>query len=68
MAKRTINESVRRIDSQHLEKTSVLARSRPNQKFIDDVIIGLANSYENKRARQVMEWERAQPAYLRRAV
>lgn len=31
-----------------------------NARFTDDLIRSLANSYENKRARQVGEWERAQ--------
>lgn len=29
-----------------------------NSSHIDDVIGSLANAYENKRARQVLEWER----------
>jgi hypothetical protein len=29
-----------------------------NSSTIDDVIGSLANAYENKRARQVVEWER----------
>lgn len=34
-------------------------RSRQNPSFrIDDVIASLANDYENRRARQVSEWER----------
>ncbi|MGD9589855.1 MAG: hypothetical protein AB7Q37_15930 [Pyrinomonadaceae bacterium] len=68
MADRPITDSVRRIDSQSNEKSSALISTRPHKKLIDDVIVGLANSYENKRARQVTEWERAQPAYLRRAI
>lgn len=28
--------------------------------YSDDLIVTLANAYENKRARQVSEWERAQ--------
>ena len=34
----------------------------------DDVIVWLADAHENKRARQVVEWERAQPNNVRRAV
>lgn len=34
-------------------------RSRQNSTYrIDDVIASLANDYENRRARQVSEWER----------
>jgi hypothetical protein len=34
----------------------------------DEIIVSLANTYENKRARQVIEWERVQPANVRRSV
>ena len=33
----------------------------------DDIILSLANAYENKRARQVTEWERLQTTRLQRA-
>ena len=33
----------------------------------DDVILSLANAYENKRARQVTEWERTQATRWHRA-
>lgn len=33
----------------------------------DDIIVSLSNAYENKRARQVTEWERTQAARLQRA-
>jgi hypothetical protein len=36
-------------------------RSQPrNDFFNDDLIVSLADSYENKRARQVTEWEMRQ--------
>lgn len=31
-------------------------------RAIDDVITALANAHENRRARQVMEWERMRPS------
>lgn len=34
----------------------------------DDVILSLANAYENKRARQVSEWERVQASRWQRSV
>lgn len=43
-------------------------QSLNNQQLTDDLIVTLANAYENKRARQVVEWETAQPAYVRQAV
>lgn len=36
---------------------------RPNA---DDLIKSLSNAYENKRARQVFEWERSQSSTVRR--
>ncbi|MGH9949270.1 MAG: hypothetical protein ACRD6X_19025 [Pyrinomonadaceae bacterium] len=33
----------------------------------DEIILWLANTYENKRARQVMEWEHAQTSNIRRS-
>jgi hypothetical protein len=33
----------------------------------DDIILSLANAYENKRARQVTEWERSQATRTYRA-
>ena len=34
----------------------------------DEIIVSLANTYENERARQVTEWERVQPMNIRRSV
>lgn len=42
--------------------------SRSNSSSSDEVIVSLANKYENRRARQVTEWERTQPANIRRPV
>jgi len=36
--------------------------------FSDEMIISLANTYENKRARQVSEWQRAQAVNVRRII
>lgn len=43
-------------------------RSAHKKEFINDDPIGsLIDAYENKRARQVTEWERAQSRYVRAA-
>jgi hypothetical protein len=42
--------------------------SRSNTNTSDEMIVTLANAYENKRARQVTEWERAQSVYVRNTV
>ncbi|MDQ2747088.1 MAG: hypothetical protein M3T96_07510 [Acidobacteriota bacterium] len=40
--------------------TSRSAKSREtNNQTSDDLIVSLSDAYENKRARQVFEWERA---------
>jgi hypothetical protein len=40
------------------------SRTRDNPRF-DDLIVSLANAHENRRARQVNEWEEMRPNYLR---
>ena len=35
-----------------------LTSSRSQPKHIDDLILSLANAHENRRARQVTEWEK----------
>ena len=34
--------------------------SKTSARHDDDIILSLSNAYENKRARQVTEWERVQ--------
>ena len=52
---------------------SAAARSSnpQSQQFLrnsaDDVILSLANAYENERARQVSEWERVQASRWQRS-
>lgn len=45
------------------------ARQSSQQKNFtpDELILSLANAYENKRAQQVIEWERVQAMRLKRA-
>ncbi len=38
--------------------SSRISKSKDNQST-DDLIVSLSDAYENKRARQVFEWERA---------
>ena len=47
---------------------SSASRISSNKINSDDVIMSLANTYENKRARQVGEWERVQAANFRRPI
>lgn len=41
--------------------------SKTSPRHDDDIILSLSNAYENKRARQVMEWERVQASRWQRA-
>lgn len=48
--------------------TQVAASSTQTHRHsVDDIILSLANAYENKRARQVNEWERFQVSRWQRA-
>lgn len=41
--------------------------SRSQPKHIDDLILSLANAHENRRARQVAEWEKMRQRYVQSA-
>ena len=48
------------------DRTSAI-RNVQNKPFsADDVIVWLADTHENRRARQVSEWEHVQPHNIRR--
>lgn len=47
---------------------SSLTRTSTSKLNSDEIIMSLANTYENKRARQVGEWERVQAANIRRPI
>lgn len=68
MVKRNRTDIAREIDKPHAALSSTRQTSKLNLNPNDDIIVWLANAHENKRARQVVEWERAQPVYLRSAV
>ena len=56
-----------RLSHPHSDHSSV-SRSSASKLNSDEVIMSLANTYENKRARQVGEWERVQAANFRRPI
>jgi hypothetical protein len=68
MVKRNRTDIAREIDKPLLDNASTRHTSRTKSNPTDDVIMTLSNAYENKRARQVIEWERAQSMYVRQAV
>jgi hypothetical protein len=61
-------------DVQHTESNSLPSNDRTsairnfqNKPFsADEVIVWLADTHENRRARQVGDWERVQPHNIRR--
>lgn len=69
MVKHTSATTARDIDSSS-PRTDQLSVSRSTHQIrpqADDVILSLANAYENQRARQVTEWERTQSTRWNRA-
>ena len=70
MVKNTSTTAARRNDNPTSFRSDH-ASTKQSQQFnrvpADDIILSLANAYENKRARQVTEWERAQAVRMSRA-
>ena len=54
------NENGHRFLNYSSNKHSTRKSSAKENPFNDDLIVSLADAYENKRARQVTEWERRQ--------
>ncbi|PYS87847.1 MAG: hypothetical protein DMF62_11155 [Acidobacteria bacterium] len=59
-------ESERNPRTSH-DRHSARRSTQNNSTTSDEIIVSLANTYENKRARQVNEWERVQVNNVRRA-
>ena len=58
------NRSSKNTSSVHSQKRTASDRSNINIAAEDDVIASLANAHENRRARQVTEWERMLHQYV----
>lgn len=58
----------REIDKPLSDHASARKTSRTDKSSADELIVSLADAYENKRARQVIEWESVQPLNIKRAV
>ncbi|MEO5859077.1 MAG: hypothetical protein ABIR33_09035 [Pyrinomonadaceae bacterium] len=69
MVKHTSATTARDINnpSTRTDQVSVSRSTNQIRPQADDVILSLANAYENKRARQVTEWERTQATRWHRA-
>lgn len=51
--------------SEHISKPHSARQSKSKEN--DDLIVSLSDAYENKRARQVFEWERIRRQNVQRA-
>ncbi|MBK9214078.1 MAG: hypothetical protein IPM59_00530 [Chloracidobacterium sp.] len=65
MADRHNTQSARRIDALNKSDLNRLTIQKP--RLSDDVLTALANAPENRRARQVSEWERLRRQSFRAA-
>ena len=80
MIERTKNTVAREIDKLNENETFAVldyiseivstrkTKSKDSQTTNDDLIVSLSDAYENKRARQVFEWEKARRQNVQRAV
>lgn len=73
--KNIAGEIIKHNENESLSANNSISRFIPasvsNSKEInlnDDLIVSLSNAYENKRARQVFEWERTRRQNLQRSV
>ncbi len=68
MVKRTRTTIAREIDKPKSVHTSTI-RSNPKEKLsADDLIVTLSDAHENRRARQVVEWQSLQASNVQRAI
>ncbi|HEV8593354.1 MAG TPA: hypothetical protein VGQ55_14720 [Pyrinomonadaceae bacterium] len=70
MVNRTDTNIVRENKAKEKGKTAstpASQRSPKNRNTNDDLIVSLSDSYENKRAQQVSEWQSIQPKVMQRA-
>lgn len=53
--------------SKSAKPISILLSKKNSKELYDDLIVSLADAYENRRARQVFEWEKLRRQSLQRA-
>jgi hypothetical protein len=58
MVNRSHADNARNFDRSHDRGSSQHRRSSAKAIYVDDIITSLANAHENRRARQVTEWQR----------
>lgn len=69
MVNRNETNTARQTDKSSFSAENFPARqSQHNDPSSDDLIVSLANAHENKRARQVTEWEKLHAQNVKRAM
>ena len=68
MVKRTRTNIAREIDKASPDHASARKSANNERPLSDDIILSLANAHENRRARQVFEWESVQPLNVQQAI
>jgi hypothetical protein len=68
MVKRTRTNIAREIDKSTPDHASARKSTQKEKQPSDDIILSLSNAHENRRARQVFEWESVQPLNVQQAV
>ena len=68
MVKRTRTTIAREIDKTPPGRASARKPAQNEKYSTDDIILSLSNAHENRRARQVFEWESVQPLNVQQAV
>lgn len=68
MVKRTRTSIAREIDKPKSVHASAVRSNQKEKLSADELIVTLSDAHENRRARQVHEWESVQPMNVQRAV
>jgi len=68
MVNRSHADTARNFDRSHDRSSSQHRQASTKAIFIDDIISSLANAHENRRARQVTEWQRVAAQSFRMSV
>ena len=67
MANPTRTTNARNIEKRTHTKASS-SKTDPKERSADELIVTLSDAHENRRARQVLEWESVQPMNVQRAI
>ena len=68
MVKRTRTNIAREIERIPPGHASARKSTKKEMPVSDDIIMSLSNAHENRRARQVFEWESVQPLNVQQAI